>query len=149
MPLRRKSGAARVILAILPWLVGTAMANPVNIDPEGPVRTYVFALIAAGTISVETSLLCVISRVFHNSDADMGTKIGWVVLNIASWLLVLNPLLRMTHNVWVAELGVLVVEALGILWIFGFNGVSITRSRAVAYSFVVNLVSYIIGVLCQ
>lgn len=143
------SGCAWSFIAVLPILIGTAEANPVNINPEGPARSYVFALIAVGTIAVETSILCVISRVFHNTDCDLRTKIGLVVLNIASWFLVLTPLLRMTHNVWAAELGVMVVEAFGILAIFGFNGVLITRSRAVTYSFVVNLVSYVIGALCQ
>lgn len=143
------SGRAWSFIAVLPVLIGTAAANPVNIDPEGPARSYVFALIAVGTIAVETSILSVISRVFHKTECDLGTKIGLVILNIASWFLVLTPLLRMTHNVWAAELGVMVVEAFGILAIFGFNGVLITRSRAVTYSFVVNLVSYVIGALCQ
>lgn len=144
-----KRGSALASLACIPCVIGTAVANPVNLDPEGPARSYVFALIAVGTIAVETSILCVISRVFHKTDCDLGTKIGLVILNIASWFLVLTPLLRMTHNVWAAELGVIVVEAFGILTIFGFNGVLITRSRAVTYSFVVNLVSYVIGALCQ
>jgi hypothetical protein len=125
------------------------MANPVDIDPVGQAGNYVFALIAAGTIAVETSILCVISRVLHNTDADLGTKIGLVVLNIASWFLILTPLLRLTHRVWTAEAGVVAIEALGILWIFASNGVRISGKRALAYSFIVNLVSYVIGVLCQ
>lgn len=129
-------------------MIGTAAANPVNIDPEGPVRSYVIALITVGTIAVETSMLCVFSRVFHNTDCDLGTKIGLVVLNIATWFLILTPLLRMTHSVWAAELGVTVVEAIGILTIFGLNGVAISRSRSLVYSAMVNLVSYVIGILC-
>jgi hypothetical protein len=140
------------ILAIIVCLLGTlaiASANPVNVDPIGTVRSYVFVLIAGGCIAVETSILCVICRVFHKADCVLGMKIRIVGLNIATLIIILMPLLHLTNSVLIAELGVIIAEMFGILMIFAFNAVRLSLARALAYSVSVNLLSYTIGVLCQ
>lgn len=137
------------IIAIILCVSGTASANPVNMDPAGAVQSYTFFFIAAGTIALETMLLCLFSRVFHDSDCDLAMKVSFVVLNIITLLIVLMPLQRLTNSILIAELGVVIVESIAILKIYQFNNLKITTQQAIIYSCIVNFVSYSIGALCQ
>jgi len=137
------------IIVCFLFTLAIASANPVDVNPAGPARAYVYVLIAVGCIVIEMSILCLICRVFHDADCDLGMKASIAGLNIATLIIILMPLLRLTNSVLIAELGVIVAEAVGIKKIFALNGVRLSLARSSSYSLGVNLVSYAIGVMCQ
>lgn len=136
-------------LALFALLAGTATANPVSIGADGGAGVYIYGIIVAICITMEVALLWLLCRVFHDFDGDRVTLCLLAGLNLLTLLLILTPIIRVTESTLLAESGVVLAEAYGICSIMRRAGIVIGLRRAAVYSFSVNIVSYLIGLLSQ
>ncbi len=138
-----------LLLAVLALLATPASANPVIIDPAGDAVSYIFGLILAICIAVEVAIIWLLCRVFDEFDGERITLVLLGLLNVATFLLVLMPIVRVTHSVVLAEAAVTYVEARGIWKIMNLRGVQVGFRRCAGYSVIVNAISFAIGLMSQ
>ena len=73
----------------------TVSANPIDVDLSGPTSgpafAYVYTLVVIVCITVEVSLLRIISQMFHDGDDDRSMMVALIFLNILTLIGVFFP----------------------------------------------------------
>ena len=133
-----------VLFITLNCLCLRVYGNPVP-GPEGLVFGFYFLSIVTICFIVEVSVLAACFKIFHDVDITKPLVITLFLLNILSFFLILHPLYSITKSAVVSEIGVLLVETLGLKLILAFSGVGASWRRSFAYSLVANSFSILIS----
>ena len=119
------------------------------IEPGKRALNAVFFLLPLVGVTLEVLLLRVFCRLFHDEECDTKTTIKFTLLNFATWFGLLFPIIYFLKSVLLAEIVVVGVEGFVLHRIFRAIDVNFDLKRGMIYSFVVNMTSYLAGVLTQ
>ena len=119
------------------------------IEPGKQALTVAGFLLPIVGVTLEVLLLRVFCRVLHADECDTKTTVKFTLLNFATWFGLLFPIIFFLKSVLLAEIVVVVVEAYVLCRIFKLVDVNFDLKRGLIYSFVVNMTSYLAGVLTR
>jgi hypothetical protein len=137
-----------LIWLLVAWLgISTASANPINLTPGAEFLSLAYLGILFICIVFEVSFVSIFSVVFHDVCIEISAKFLLVVLNVLTLIFVAVPVYRYAESILIAEVLVILVEAVGISKILEIEGVRLSFKRAAIYSLIANFVTWAVGAM--